>query len=52
MPNHLLGKKRLLLKLSFRSVRELLVVRKEILAVVKRNAKRDDPMDTFGSTVK
>ncbi|KAI9594971.1 hypothetical protein BDF19DRAFT_465848 [Syncephalis fuscata] len=51
MPNHLLGLKRTFIKLSFRSVRELLTIRKIIMPAVKRNeAKLDMEMNTLMST--
>lgn len=42
MPNHLLGLKRTFIKLSFRSVRELLTIRKIIMPVIKRNENKTD----------
>ncbi|KAI9179806.1 DNA polymerase epsilon catalytic subunit [Blastocladiella emersonii ATCC 22665] len=41
MPNHLLGLKRTVLKLSFRNVQDLLRVRKDMLAAVKKQRPRD-----------
>ncbi|RKP23832.1 ribonuclease H-like domain-containing protein, partial [Syncephalis pseudoplumigaleata] len=42
MANHLLGLKRAFIKLSFRSVRELLTIRKIIMPAVKHNASKTD----------
>ncbi|KAI8052820.1 hypothetical protein BDF22DRAFT_633316 [Syncephalis plumigaleata] len=42
MPNHLRGLKRTFIKLSFRSVRELLTVRKIIMPAIRRNEKKTD----------
>ncbi|ORZ35386.1 hypothetical protein BCR44DRAFT_53396 [Catenaria anguillulae PL171] len=42
MPNHLLGLKRIVLKLSFRNVQDLLRVRKDMLAAVRNQSSRSD----------
>lgn len=47
MPNHLLGYRRGLLKLSFRNVSDLLAARKEIMPVAERNRKKMGAMDTY-----
>ena len=47
MPNHLLGYKRTLLKLSFANVGDLLAVRKVIMPIAEKNRKTVDAMDTY-----
>ena len=47
MPNHLLGYKRSLLKLSFTNVSDLLAVRKVIMPIAEKNRKKVDAMDTY-----
>ncbi|OCL01676.1 DNA polymeras-like protein epsilon [Glonium stellatum] len=47
MPNHLLGYRRTLLKLSFVNVGDLLGVRKVIMPLAEKNKKKMNAMDTY-----
>ncbi|KAK8243427.1 hypothetical protein HDK90DRAFT_430763 [Phyllosticta capitalensis] len=47
MPNHLLGYRRTLLKLSFVNVPDLMTVRKTILPLAQTNKKKMNAMDTY-----
>lgn len=47
MPNHLLGYRRTLLKLSFTNVGDLLGVRKVIMPLAEKNKKKMNAMDTY-----
>lgn len=47
MPNHLLGYRRTLLKLSFANVGNLLGVRKVIMPLAEKNRKKMNAMDTY-----
>lgn len=47
MPNHLLGYRRTLLKLSFANVSDLLAVRKAIMPLAEMNRKKMNAMDTY-----
>lgn len=47
MPNHLLGYKRTLLKLSFVNVNDLLAVRKVVMPIAEKNRKKVDAMETY-----
>ncbi|ORX60308.1 hypothetical protein DM01DRAFT_1300034 [Hesseltinella vesiculosa] len=50
-PNHLLGNTRLLIKLTFRNVSDLLSVRKVLLPVAKKNQQKLDAIDTYTEVV-
>ncbi|KAK5698402.1 DNA polymerase epsilon catalytic subunit [Elasticomyces elasticus] len=47
MPNHLLGYRRMFLKLVFANVNDLLQVRRTILPVAEKNKKNVSAMDTY-----
>ena len=47
MPNHLLGYRRTLLKLSFANVSDLLAVRKVIIPIAEKNKSKVSAMDTY-----
>lgn len=47
MPNHLLGYRRLFIKLSFANVTDLLAVRKAIMPIAEKNKKTVSAMDTY-----
>ncbi|KAK0930490.1 DNA polymerase epsilon catalytic subunit [Friedmanniomyces endolithicus] len=47
MPNHLLGYRRLFLKLAFANVNDLLAVRRAVLPVAEKNKKNVSAMDTY-----
>ena len=47
MPNHLLGYRRTLLRLSFANVSDLLSVRKSILPIAEKNKEKLNAMDTY-----
>ncbi|KAF1810697.1 DUF1744-domain-containing protein [Eremomyces bilateralis CBS 781.70] len=47
MPNHLLGYRRVLLKLSFANVSDLLTSRKILMPIAEKNKKRMNAMDTY-----
>ena len=52
MPNHLLGYKRTLLKLSFTNVGELLAVRKVVMPIAEKNRKKVDAMETYADVAR
>lgn len=47
MPNHLLGYRRTLLKLSFANVGDLLTVRKTIMPIAEKNKGKMNALDTY-----
>lgn len=47
MPNHLLGYRRTLLKLSFANVNDLLSVRRGLMPIAEKNKKSMNAMDTY-----
>ena len=47
MPNHLLGYRRLFLKLSFANVNDLLAVRRAIMPIAEKNKANMSAMDTY-----
>ena len=47
MPNHLLGYRRMFLKLAFQNVPDLLSVRKDIMPIAEKNRKNMTAMDTY-----
>lgn len=47
MPNHLLGYRRTLLRLSFANVSDLLTVRKTILPIAEKNKSKMNALDTY-----
>ncbi|KAF1988280.1 DUF1744-domain-containing protein [Aulographum hederae CBS 113979] len=47
MPNHLLGYRRTLLKLTFANVGDLLGVRKVVMPLAEKNKKKMNAMDTY-----
>lgn len=47
MPNHLLGYRRLFLKLTFANVQDLLAVRKTIMPIAEKNKSKVSAMDTY-----
>ncbi|CAO3595323.1 unnamed protein product [Absidia cylindrospora] len=49
--NHLIGNTRMLIKLSFRNVSDLLSVRKVLLPVVKKNQRKTEAIDTYTEVV-
>ncbi|CAO3645614.1 unnamed protein product [Cunninghamella echinulata] len=51
LPNHLIGNTKLLLKLSFRNVSDLLSVRKILLPVAKKNQLKLEAVDTYAKVV-
>jgi len=52
MPNHLLGYKRTLLKLSFTNVGDLLAVRKVVMPIAEKNRKKVDAMETYADVAR
>ena len=46
-PNHLLGYKKTLLKLSFANVSDLLAVRRTVAPIAERNKKKLNAMDIY-----
>ena len=52
MPNHLLGYKRTLLKLSFTNVNNLLAVRKVVMPIAEKNRKKVDAMETYAEVAR
>lgn len=52
MPNHLLGYRRTLLKLSFVNVPDLMTVRKTILPLAQTNKKKMNAMDTYAEVAR
>lgn len=51
LPNHLVGHNRLLLKLNFWNIQDLLSVRKDLLPLAERFQKRRDAVDTYADTL-
>ncbi|KAG8873642.1 DNA polymerase epsilon catalytic subunit [Tulasnella sp. 332] len=51
MPNHLLGYRRLYLRLNFRNVSDLLTVRKDILPLALKNSREMDAVDAYAEVV-
>lgn len=51
LPNHLVGNNRLLLKLNFWNVQDLLSVRRELLPLAERFQRRRDAVDTYADTL-
>ncbi|KAI9889150.1 MAG: DNA polymerase epsilon catalytic subunit [Vezdaea aestivalis] len=47
MPNHLLGYRRLFLKVGFSNVQDLLAVRRVIMPIAEKNRKNLNAMDTY-----
>ncbi|KAI9724617.1 MAG: DNA polymerase epsilon catalytic subunit [Chrysothrix sp. TS-e1954] len=47
MPNHLLGYRRTLLRLSFANVSDLLAVRKSLLPIAEKNKAKMNALDTY-----
>jgi DNA polymerase epsilon subunit 1 len=52
MPNHLLGYRRTLLKLSFVNVSDLLNVRKAIMPIAEKNKSNMNAMDTYAEVAR
>jgi len=52
MPNHLLGYKRTMLKLSFTNVNNLLAVRKIVMPIAEKNRKKVDAMETYAEVAR
>ncbi|PKS07166.1 hypothetical protein jhhlp_005766, partial [Lomentospora prolificans] len=51
LPNHLLGLKRMLLKLVFTNVTDLLTARREIMPIAERNRKNQSAKDAYAESV-
>ncbi|KAH9919999.1 uncharacterized protein BXZ73DRAFT_92015 [Epithele typhae] len=51
MPNHLMGHRRLFLKLSFRNVSDLLTLRRDILPLALANSAKFDAVDAYAEVV-
>jgi DNA polymerase epsilon subunit 1 len=51
LPNHLLGYRRLYLKLVFRNVQDLLAVRKDLLPLALANAKKRNAVDAYAEVM-
>ncbi|PWN28583.1 putative POL2-DNA polymerase epsilon, calytic subunit A [Jaminaea rosea] len=51
LPNHLVGNDRLLLKLNFWNVQDLLSVRREVLPLAQAFQRRRDAVDTYADTL-
>ncbi|KAI8093391.1 uncharacterized protein BX664DRAFT_278331 [Halteromyces radiatus] len=51
MQNHLIGNTRMLIKLSFRNVSDLLSVRKVLLPIAKKNQRKLEAVDTYADVV-
>lgn len=51
LPNHLMGHSRILLKLSFHNVHDLLDVRREILPMAQKSIKKRDAIDTYADVL-
>lgn len=52
MPNHLLGYRRTLLKLSFFNVPDLLAVRRDLMPIAETNKKKMNAMDTYAEVAR
>ena len=52
MPNHLLGYRRIFLRLSFENVNDLLAVRKVIMPIAETNRKSVNAMDTYAEVAR
>ena len=52
MPNHLLGYRRMFLRLSFENVPDLLSVRKIIMPIAEKNRQNLNAMDTYAEVVR
>ena len=52
MPNHLLGYRRIFLRLSFENVNDLLAVRKTIMPIAETNKKGVNAMDTYAEVAR
>ena len=52
MPNHLLGYRRIFLRLSFENVNDLLAVRKAIMPIAEINKKSVNAMDTYAEVAR
>lgn len=52
MPNHLLGYRRMFLRLSFENVPDLLNVRKTIMPIAEKNRQTLNAMDTYAEVVR
>ncbi|KAI9311051.1 hypothetical protein BX666DRAFT_2032324 [Dichotomocladium elegans] len=50
-PNHLIGRKRILLQLFFRNVSDLLTVRRVLLPIAMKNQQKIDARDTYAEVV-
>lgn len=51
LPKHLVGHQRLLIKLTFDNVQDLLAVRRELLPLAQRAASKRDAVDTYATTL-
>lgn len=51
LPNHLVGHNRLLIKLSFHNVQDLLTVRRELLPLAEKAQKTRDAIDTYADVL-
>ncbi|KAI9489936.1 hypothetical protein BDB00DRAFT_875783 [Zychaea mexicana] len=51
MPNHLIGRKRVLIQLFFRNVSDLLSVRKILLPAAQKNREKTNAVDTYAEVV-
>ncbi|CAO1633464.1 unnamed protein product [Jaminaea pallidilutea] len=51
LPNHLTGQSRILLKLNFWNIENLLSVRREVLPLAQRYQRRRDAVDTYADTL-
>ncbi len=52
MPNHLLGHRKMFLRLSFENVSDLLNVRKSIMPIAEKNRQNMSAMDAYAEVVR